>query len=95
MATFGGQEAGLPDFGSPWAPNRRQFPLKSQIGCMEGGWHQNFCWLPEKEDTCPKTAIFAPKFAFLGTYRHCRQIWYPVGWLVGGLVVVARGLLYR
>ena len=32
----------------------------------------------------PKTAIFAPKYAFLGTYRPCRLIWYPVGWLVGG-----------
>ena len=32
----------------------------------------------------PKTAIFAPKYAFLGTYRPCRLIWCPVGWLVGG-----------
>ena len=30
-----------------------------------------------------KTAIFAPKYAFLGTYRPCRLIWCPVGWLVG------------
>ena len=27
----------------------------------------------------PKTAIFAPKYAFLGTYRRCRLIWRPVG----------------
>ena len=32
----------------------------------------------------PKTAIFALKYAFLGTYRPCRLIWCPVGWLVGG-----------
>ena len=28
----------------------------------------------------PKTAIFAPKYAFLGTYRPCRLIWCLVGW---------------
>ena len=28
----------------------------------------------------PKTAIFAPKYAFLGTKRPCRFIWCPVGW---------------
>ena len=28
----------------------------------------------------PKTTIFAPKYAFLGTYRPC----YLFGWLVGG-----------
>ena len=32
----------------------------------------------------PKTAIFAPKYAFFGTYRPYRLIWCPVGWLVGG-----------
>ena len=32
----------------------------------------------------PKTAKFCPKYAFLGTYRPCRLIWWPVGWLVGG-----------
>ena len=32
----------------------------------------------------PKTAILVPKYAFLGTYRPCRLIWCPVGWLVGG-----------
>ena len=32
----------------------------------------------------PKTAIFAPKYAFLGTYMPRRVIWCPVGWLVGG-----------
>ena len=31
----------------------------------------------------PKTAIFAPKYAFFGTYRPCWLIWYPAGWLVG------------
>ena len=31
-----------------------------------------------------KTAIFAPKYAFLGTYSPCRLIWCPFGWLVGG-----------
>ena len=30
----------------------------------------------------PKTAIFAPKYAFLGTYRPCWLIWCSVGrWL--------------
>ena len=28
----------------------------------------------------PKTAIFAPKYASLGTYRPCRLTWCPVGW---------------
>ena len=28
----------------------------------------------------PRTAIFAPKYAFLGTKRPCRFIWCPVGW---------------
>ena len=28
----------------------------------------------------PKTAIFALKYAFLGSYRPCRLIWCPVGW---------------
>ena len=28
----------------------------------------------------PKMAIFAPKYAFLGTYRPCRLICCPVGW---------------
>ena len=32
----------------------------------------------------PKTAIFAPKYALLGTYRPCLIIWCPVGSLVGG-----------
>ena len=32
----------------------------------------------------PKTAIFAPKHAFFGTYRPSRRIWCSVGWLVGG-----------
>ena len=32
----------------------------------------------------PKTAIFASKYAFLGTYRPCRLIWCPVVWLVVG-----------
>ena len=32
----------------------------------------------------PKTAIFAPKYAFCSTYRPCRLIWCPIGWLVGG-----------
>ena len=40
---------------------------------------------------CPKTAIFAPKYAILGTFRPCWLIWYPVGWLVA----VPRGLLYQ
>ena len=31
----------------------------------------------------PETAIFAPKYAFFGTYRPCWLIWYPAGWLVG------------
>ena len=29
---------------------------------------------------CPKTAIFAPKYVFLGKYRPCRLIWCPVSW---------------
>ena len=41
----------------------------------------------------PKTAIFAPKYAFLGTYRPCRLIWCPVGWLVGGVLFRAGVLL--
>ena len=32
----------------------------------------------------PETAIFAPKFDFLGTYRPGWLIWCPVGWLIGG-----------
>ena len=32
----------------------------------------------------PKTAIFAPKYVFLGTFRPCRLFWCPVVWLVGG-----------
>ena len=28
----------------------------------------------------PETAIFGPKYAFLGTYRPCRLIWCPVVW---------------
>ena len=28
----------------------------------------------------PKTAISAPKYASLGTYRPCQLIWFPVGW---------------
>ena len=32
----------------------------------------------------PKMAIFVQKYAFLGTYKPCRLIWCPVGWLVGG-----------
>ena len=32
----------------------------------------------------PRTAIFAPKYAFLGTYRPWWLILCPVGWLVGG-----------
>ena len=31
-----------------------------------------------------KTTIFAQKYAFFGTYRPCRLIWCPAGWLVGG-----------
>ena len=34
----------------------------------------------------PKTAKFCPKYAFLGTYRPCRLILCPVGWLVDGCV---------
>jgi len=37
-------------------------------------WYQNFFSLPKK------TAIFAQKYAFFGTYRTCRLIWCPVGW---------------
>ena len=37
----------------------------------------------------PKMAIFAPKYTFLGTYRPCRLIWCPVGWLVVGCGVQA------
>ena len=32
----------------------------------------------------PKTAIFAPKEAFLGNYRLNRLIWCPVVWLLDG-----------
>ena len=93
MANFGGQESGLPDFGSTWAPNcchQVKFPwnlmgMTVQMGYMQGGWHQNFCSLPEKKNIfVPNIAIFAPKYAFLCTHRPCRLIWYPVGWLVGG-----------
>ena len=45
----------------------------------------------------PKTTIFAPKYAFLGTYRPCRLIWCPLGWLVGGCgawVVSRRTCIY-
>ena len=28
--------------------------------------------------------LFAPKYAFLGTYRPCRLIWCPLDWLAGG-----------
>ena len=28
----------------------------------------------------PKTAIFALKYAFLSTYRHCHLFWCHVGW---------------
>ena len=28
----------------------------------------------------PKAVTFAPKYAFLGTKRPCRFIWYPVAW---------------
>ena len=34
----------------------------------------------------PKAAIFAPRYALLGTCRACRLIWCPVGWLVGGCI---------
>ena len=39
----------------------------------------------------PKTAIFAPKYAFLGTYRPSRLIRCPffVGWSVGGCGALA------
>ena len=36
-----------------------------------------------------KTAIFAPKYAFFGTYRPCGFIWCCVGWLVGGCRALA------
>ena len=32
----------------------------------------------------PKKAIFAPKYAFFGTYRPGRRILCPLSWLVGG-----------
>ena len=41
----------------------------------------------------PKTAILVPKYAFLGTYRPCRLIWCPDGWLVGGCC--ARAVSHR
>ena len=28
----------------------------------------------------PKTAIFAPKYAFFGTFRPCWLIWCPIAW---------------
>ena len=31
----------------------------------------------------PKTAIFVPKYAFLGRDRPCRLNWCPLGWVVG------------
>ena len=32
----------------------------------------------------PEMAIFAPKYAFFGTYRPCRLIWCPGCCLIGG-----------
>ena len=41
----------------------------------------------------PKAAIFAPRYASLGTYRACRLIWCPVGWLVGGCPAQCAGCI--
>ena len=94
MATLGGQEAGLPDFGSPWAPNRRHqvnFPWNLKWAVWKVGGIKIFAGSRKKKIFIPKTAIFAPKYAFLGKNRHCRLFGIL---LVGWLVVVARGLLY-
>ena len=46
---------------------------------------------------CPKTTKFCPKYAFMGTYRHCRFIWCPVGWWLwrAGCILQDTYLLYR
>ena len=54
-------------------PSKKQFGLNGFPICV----NQNFCSLPKYFG--PKTTIFAPKYAFLGTYRPCRLIWL-VGW---------------
>ena len=66
----------------PFGPMADQKTMRTR--CLGGS---SVTWVPKlllpfvkTRIFVPKKAKFGPKYAFLGTYRPCQFICYPVGW---------------